>query len=262
MITPKLGKKAARPGAVKLKLKDYVDIAGALPEVPNIFGHEDLIPARGWGMLGNDTYGDCVWAGAAHEHMLWNKAAGRDITFDDTHVLKDYSKVTGFNPDDPDTDQGTDMEVAAKYRRKTGIGDSGGKRHKVIAYLDITPGDLAEHLVAAYLFGAVGIGIEFPGSAMDQFNNDKPWDVVPRSSIEGGHYIPFVARRGAKDLVVLTWGQKQLMTPRFLSKYNDESVVYLTRELFNEKGMSPEGFNLEQLKVDLNNVVGQPVSVA
>jgi hypothetical protein len=35
-----------------------------------------------WGMLGNDHYGDCVWAGAAHETMLWNKEAARNVLKD------------------------------------------------------------------------------------------------------------------------------------------------------------------------------------
>ena len=54
----------------------------------------------------------------AHETMLWNKEAARTVTLNNESVLKDYSAVTGFNPNDPNTDQGTDMQVAA--RRNTG----------------------------------------------------------------------------------------------------------------------------------------------
>ena len=129
----KLGKKPARPGAVKLKLAKYL-VKPKLPTPPKVFGHEALIGPN-WEMLGNDQYGDCVWAGAAHETMLWNKEAARAVTFNNQSVLKDYSAVTGFNPNDPNTDQGTDMQVAASYRRKTGVLDANGKRHKVIAYL-------------------------------------------------------------------------------------------------------------------------------
>jgi hypothetical protein len=132
----KLGKKPARPGAVKFKLANYLEKL-KLPTPPKVFGHEGLIGAN-WEMLGNDQYGDCVWAGAAHETMLWNKEAARTVTFNNQSVLKDYSAVTGFNPNDPNTDQGTDMQVAASYRRKTGVRDAAGKRHKVIAYLALT----------------------------------------------------------------------------------------------------------------------------
>ena len=86
------------------------------------------------------------------------------------------------------------MQAAASYRRKTGVIDTKGKRHKIVAYLALTKGNLDQHVSAAYLFGAVGVGIQFPASAMDQFNAGKPWDVVSGAKIEGGHYIPLVGR--------------------------------------------------------------------
>jgi hypothetical protein len=243
----KLGKKPARQDAVTFKLANYIDTT-VLPTPPDSFGHEQVIAAKAWGMLGNDDYGDCVWAGAAHETMLWNTERDKTISFDETHVLSDYSKVTGFDPKDPHTDQGTDMQAAASYRRKTGVVDGAGKRHKVAAYLAITPGDVQQHLIALYVFGVVGIGINFPGSAMDQFNAGQPWHVVAGAKIEGGHYIPLVAKRDNLD--VITWGQIQEMTPAFLEKYNDESIAYISREMLTS-GRSPEGFDLTQLKADL-----------
>lgn len=252
-----LGKTRARAGAMTFRLRDYLNKA-ALPKPPKTFGHETLIPST-WGMLGNDQYGDCVWAGAAHETMMWNAEAGRKVAFNDRCVLSDYSAVTGFNPKKPSTDQGTDMVVAASYRRKTGIVDAAGKRHTVAAYLSITPGDLNEHLLAAWLFGAIGIGIEFPSSAMDQFNAGKPWDVVSRSKIEGGHYIPLVAQR--TNMEVVTWGKIQQMTTAFFKKYNDESVAYVSLEaLKNNK--SPEGFNAAQLEADLNALTAAKAKAA
>src|SRR3954453_12473384 len=82
-----LGKKHTRKDAVKFKLRDFVDI-DAIPRPPRTFGHE-AGPQKlgsGWGMLGNDNYGCCVWAGAAHETMLWNAAADRKVAFRDVDV--------------------------------------------------------------------------------------------------------------------------------------------------------------------------------
>jgi len=73
----KLGKKPARPGAVKFKFANFL-LKPKLPTPPKVFGHEGLIGAN-WAVLGNDHYGDCVWAGAAHETMLWNKEAARTV---------------------------------------------------------------------------------------------------------------------------------------------------------------------------------------
>jgi hypothetical protein len=252
MQTLKLGLKPRREGSIKLKFSQYV-LAAALPTPPATFGHETLIPAVGWGMLGNDQYGDCVWAGAGHETMLWNKEAGRSVIIMPDNALSDYSAVTGFDKSDPSTDQGTDMDDAAKYRRTTGIVDASGNRHKVGAYLDLEPGNLDELFQAAYLFGAVGIGIEVPSSAMDQFNAGQPWDVVAGSTIEGGHYVPFVAKRD--NLEVVTWGRTQQMTVKFFEKYCDQAIVYLSEEMLVD-GKSLEGFDLASLKADLAAVTG------
>lgn len=245
----KLGKKPARPHLMKFKLSDFVDYS-KLPKPPTVFGHEKIIPQ--WDMLGNDKYGCCVFAGSAHETMMWNKEAGRIVPFNDKAVLSDYSTVTGFNPNDPNSDQGTDMLEAASYRRKVGIVDATGQRHKIAAYLSIKAGDLKEHLVALYLFGAVGIGINFPSSAMEQFDKGKKWSVVRRSPLEGGHYIPLVAKR-KEGLVCVTWGKLQPMTLSFFREYNDESVVFLSEErLINRK--SSEGFDYDKLVSCLNTL--------
>jgi hypothetical protein len=71
-------------------------------------------------MLGNDEFGDCVFAGAGHEHMVWS---GGKMNFTTDNVLSDYSAVTGFLRDDPATDQGTVMLDALNYRRHTGVMD-------------------------------------------------------------------------------------------------------------------------------------------
>jgi hypothetical protein len=240
----KLGKLKSKK-AVTFKFSDYV-LTQELPKPPSTFGHERLV--ANWQMLGNDSYGDCVWAGAAHETMMWNKEAGKDVSFTDKAVLSDYSAVTGFNPHVPSSDNGTDMQQAASYRRKTGVVDSLGKRHTIAAYLALTPGDLVQHYQALWLFGAVGIGIEFPSTAMDQFNKNKPWSVVRGASIEGGHYIPLVAKR--KQIECVTWGKVQPLSTAFFRKYNDESLAYVSLEcLVNNK--SPEGFDAQALLDDL-----------
>jgi len=240
----KLGKLPARKGAIKFELAHYLNLPTLV--LPKTFGHQKL--ENEWQMLGNDQYGDCVWAGAGHETMLWNLEAGKTVTITTANALSDYAKVTGFNPNDPNTDQGTDMQVAASYRLKTGVVDAQGQRHKVGAYLAIKLGDTTLLKQAMYLFGSVGIGIEFPQSAMDQFNAGKPWSVV-KSTVEGGHYIPAVGY-DAKYIYVVTWGKCIKMTWGFFKKYADEAIVYLSEEML-KNGTSLEGFNLAQLQADL-----------
>lgn len=217
----------------------------ALPTPPVRFGHGTLF--SNWGMLGNDQYGDCVFAGGAHEVMLTNKLAGRVVLFDDKHVLADYGAVTGFTPDNPDSDQGTDVRVALGYRRRTGLADSKGARHKIGAYVSIQPRNWDELMQAVYVFSAVGIGFEFPASAMTQFNRGLPWDVVPGSPIEGGHYVPVVGRSSRSTAGVVTWGRRQGMTRAFYETYNDEAwAIVFPEELRN--GVTERGMDLSQLQ--------------
>jgi hypothetical protein len=243
-----LGKRPPRPGAVKFKLANYVDLS-KLPAPPKSFGHDRLIPADQWGMLGNQAVGDCVLAAAAHDSMLWNAEAGRTVPFDDHAVISDYSAITGYDPADPYTDEGTDMQVAASYRRKTGITDAHGKRHKIAAYLAIKPGDINELYQALYLFGAVDIGIQFPSYAMELFNAGKPWTYRSRHSIVGGHAVSGVARRNGQ-LVVVTWGRAVRMSAAFFTNFCDEAIVAISQEALTN-GKSPEGFDLAALQADL-----------
>jgi hypothetical protein len=236
-------------------LADYFDHTVVLPNIPAEFGHDRLI--TDWEMLGNNQFGDCVWAGAAHETMLWGREGGRDLKFTDDSVLSDYSAVTGFDPSQTDpvtgenpTDQGTDMQAAASYRRRVGVLDVLGNRHKVAAYVALTPGDPDQLAAAAYIFGAVGIGLRVPAYVEDEFTQKKPWDVRHgNATIVGGHYVPVLGRRNG-NFDVITWGAVQQMTPMFYRRYCDEAIVYLSTE-FLTAGISPEGFNLQQLQTDL-----------
>jgi len=242
----KLGKTPARKDAITFKLRDYLPLVAP----PASAGHYTL--QHVWGMLGNNLWGDCVLAGAGHETMLLNTEAGKIVAITEHNALSDYSAITGFNPDDPNTDQGTDMQVAASYRRKTGVIDSKQHRHKVLAYLAITAGKKTQLKQAVYRFGVAGIGIQFPSSAMDQFNAGKPWTVVAGSPIEGGHYVPAVGY-DASYIYVITWGRVQKMSWAFYTKYCDEAIAYLSSE-FLKDGKSLEGFNLTQLQADLKNL--------
>lgn len=250
----KLGKTPARPGAMKLRFSSYFD-RSLLPTPPVKFGHP-LPSSRPWGMLANDDYSDCVFAGAAHETMMWTYVGtlGKAIAqFSNTNVLADYAAVTGFDPHKPETDQGTDMVEAANYRRKVGVVDMAGVRHKVDSFVSIEPGNGRDLALAAYLCNAVGVGLRFPGSAMDQFDHHQPWTVVKGAEVDGGHYVPCVGRNSGGDFLVVTWGRIHAMTVAFFEKYCDEAVAYISAEGMRQS-MTPEGFDAATLAKDLAHI--------
>lgn len=243
----KLGKTPARPGAVKMLFRSYA--SAALPKPPDEFGHESLI--TDWGMLGNADYGDCAWAGAGHETMLWTAEAGSRVRITTQDVLDDYGAVTGFDPRKPESDQGTDMQAAAAYRQKTGIRDALDQRHKIGAYAALSPGYLDELKTAVWLFGAVGLGLIVGDTQQEQFAAGKPWDGAPGSN-SGGHYVPICAFRNGLFYVV-TWGKLQAITPTFLQSQNDESIAYFSTD-FLTGGKSLDGFDSAALQDDLTHL--------
>ncbi|WP_088187524.1 hypothetical protein [Desulfosporosinus sp. FKA] len=254
----KLGKKPYVKSHKDFLYKNYRN--PALPAVPSSFGHQNLVSV--WGMLGNDTVGDCVIAGADHAVMLWSaEGSGTPAQFTAQNALSDYSAITGYNPNNPNSDQGTVIRDALDYHRNTGMIDATGKRHKIGAYLSLDITNFSEVLEAAYLFGVVKIGIQLPSSATSQFTQSLPWTVVEGSAIEGGHDVEIVGYDGSW-IYVVTWGKVQKMSVEFFQKYCDEAWVALSTEILNGNGLSPEGFNLAQLQADLDalpNVQPTPV---
>ncbi len=244
----KLGKLPARKNSVSLRLRDYLKVS-SLPKPPKNSSHMILMDHH---MFGNDQYGDCVCAGAGHETLLWNNEAGRNIDLTTDNILQMYSDLTGFDPSNPSTDQGTDMALAAKWRRDTGLRDNTGQTHKVAAYLALTPGNIEEVKQVIYLFDAVGIGWELPESAQKQFARGKPWVIINGSPIEGGHYTAAIGY-DPTFLYIITWGKIVRVSWRFFVKYNDEGIIYFSEE-FLKSDKSPEGFDKQQLVYDLSQL--------
>jgi len=234
-----LGKKPAVSKPSDLKLTSFLI---ALPPLPSKrFGYGTLF--TDWRMLGNDYVGDCVFASADHQTMLWNKLAGHPVSFTKENTLADYSAVTGYNPKDPNSDQGTVVQEALSYRRKTGVIDSNGKRHKIDAYARIPAGNFSLMLRCVWTFGAVEIGFEVPSSALDQWHAGEVWDDVGDSNIEGGHDVPIVGSMDpTTECSCITWRRKQRMTKRFYERYNDEAWVPLSFEQ-----MTAAGFNVRHI---------------
>lgn len=249
----KFGRKAFVDDPRDLRLETYL-ITDQLPSVrPHEFGNDDLYGPRAWGMLGNSDWGCCVEAGAAHETMALTTLGQHASVFDDASVLSDYSAVTGFDPNagpsgNNPTDNGTDIRTYLKYRQSTGILDANGNRHKIGAYVRVQLSNLQHVYWAMYLFENVTLGINFPDSAMTQFNEGVPWSPVPGSQIEGGHCVDLLAKR--THLRVITWGAVQDMTVPFYRAYTEECWCSISQEdLVNN--LSPQGFDMSQLRADL-----------
>lgn len=242
----RLGKLPARINATQLKLGNYLAKA-LVANVPAEFGQ--AAAAADYPLLGGDELAVSVWTGAAQETMIWAAESGRTVTFSPETVAADYAAVTGYTPDDPTTDQGTDLQAAASHRRVVGITDIDGARHRIGAYVALTPGDPDELAAAVYIFGVAGVGLRLPAYALEAFRAEQVWDVrLGLPPLAGGHYVPVVGRSEGRFLAV-TWGRVHPMSEGFLRRYCDETLVYFTPELLLSRPVP--GFDSARLLTDL-----------
>jgi hypothetical protein len=152
------------------------------------------------------------------------------------NILNQYAQYLGLKDAtelNANNDQGSDVREVFLKRQNPGLLDVNGNAHKVGVFVALEPTNLTDLWEALYLFENVGIGINFPTSAMDQFNSGQPWSVVNGAQIEGGHYIPLVGHPSTNTWTCVTWGQRQTMTPQFLTTYCDEAWAYITPERYN-----------------------------
>lgn len=248
------GKRPASPSNAP-HFGDLFDVT-ALPPLPTgSFGHELGIA---WPNLGNDTAGDCVWAGASSEELLWAKEMGRAIDVDAASALRNYSEVTGYNPNAPlvngqnPTDKGTDMDVAAEYRLTKGLWDAANppRRHQISAYVQLQPKNWEQLQYALYLFDGVGIGWEFPQEWEESLQQgSRLLTEVSNPTIAGGHYTPGVGRLGG-NLATPSWQMLLQVTPGGFQQFNDETFAYMTKEKVLPDGKTLSGLDYAQWRAE------------
>ena len=250
----KLGKSKPRHDPRTFQLANYFGpkTAEACPPAPAVRDWTGKV-RKPWGMLANDVIGDCTVAGAAHIIQAWTANEGpQEVTMTDAEVIGAYSKITGYNPNDPSTDQGAVLLDVLRYWRKTGIAG-----HRIMAFAAPEPGN-KEHIRAALdLFGGLYIGLDLPVSAQAQ----RVWSVPPCGRRGpgvpggwGGHCVVAEAY-DPQGLTVITWGEKKRMTWGFFQVYCDEAYAVLSEDWLKYDHRSPSGFDLAALQADLQAVL-------
>lgn len=231
-----------------------------LPTVGSLkfpFGHANQIQPH---MFLNNQLGDCAIAGSIEEVRLANALRGVTVNFTDASALVNYSAITGYNPDDPSTDGGTDVHDLYDYRKTTGIVDADGQYHKIVAYAGLEPGNWDQLLIGLSMFDMVGIGIEVPDYCEAQFDVGQPWHLESgHHSIEGGHYVSVCGATDLNTAQLYTWGSVGGITAPFYRLYNTVAVVALTEEILSQD-KTPEGLDSAQLAHDLTEFHGNVMS--
>jgi hypothetical protein len=211
--------------------------------------------------------GDCVWASADHETMLALTDAGQspaDVAalFDGSTAVADYAEFTGYDPQNGEGDNGTEIREALKQRASTGIRDLKGNRHKVGLYVSVDPQNTAELLAATYWFEAVTLGVTVTQANEEAFSKAEGSGATAvwthsRSEELGGHCIPIVGRPDEEHFAALTWARRIFLTPSFIADQVQEAWAYLSPERISKvTGKSYEGASETVLEEYLSLVKG------
>lgn len=244
----RLGKLPRKSNAKTLWFGKYL-LKDVEPVPPGKNYWEYKVPASQWGMLANDTVGDCTCAGAAHMIMNWTAHSGSIVLPSVDDVLAAYSAITGYVPGNESTDNGAAMTDVLAYWQGTGIAG-----HKIAAWaaLDIT--NRTHFEIANYVFGGVYCGVNLPNSAMDQFQANEDWDVLPDDGgIDGGHCIPYFGYGSNGDTCV-TWAKLQPSSWEWFSKYVEEAYAVVSQDWLDATGHAVNRLDLATLQADLQIV--------
>ena len=245
----KLGRKAIKTDSRTLRMARYLTAALAPP--PAACDWTKGITA--WGMMLNDTLGDCTIAGCGHAIQVCGANVGYTFegeTLPDAVIEKAYSTWDGYVPGDPSTDNGgVELDVLNNWR-KSGLGG-----HHLLGFADPEPSNLTEIQQTIALFSGVYIGLSLPVTAQNQ----DIWDVVPNGGADavpgswGGHCV-YVPKYDQNGFTCITWGGLKAMTLAFWNKYCDE-VHGLLLATWIKNNVTPSGFNLAEMQADLAAIV-------
>lgn len=242
----KMGKKAPRKLMSTPAFGDFLPKATEWPSVAPR-GWEYAVNPSDLDVLGNDKWGDCAEAGAMHLIQIETANAGSPLRGTLQQTIDLYTAVTGFDPNDPSTDQGTELLSLLQCWKNTGITvtDANGKEvvHKILGWASLDLSSVAQMRYANDVFGGTYLGINCPQSAESDTSN---WTYQAGSPIVGGHCICGVGQ-GSAGGHIISWGMSIPFQWNFMLNYLDEGFVVVSENWINHQGKSPSGLDLDGL---------------
>ena len=212
-----------------------------LPKPPIVL---EVPKVLNWGMMGNDHYGDCTFAGIGHAKLSTATVLGiQEAPLSTDEVVQAYLKYTN------NQDIGAVEADLLNYWKNNEL--FGGK---IVAYAptDIADQEELKSVIAAY--GLAYIGVKLSSVAEEQFSQHKPWTLTGTTAdqnIIGGHCIILVGY-DREYFYAITWGAIQPITWIWLQSYMDESWAIITPEIV-EKG-EYKNIRLEDLITDIEKL--------
>jgi hypothetical protein len=214
--------------------------AGPLPTAPASVAVPQIAD---WGMLGNDTYGDCGPAAVEHGLMACAADTSQTEAFPIEQQCVDY-----YLTYDGGQDNGVVLSQYLAYVKANGY-----YGHTVQAYAPVGVHDVPTLQFAIDAYDFALCGIQVTQAMQDAFDNGQPWtSVTNQGEILGGHAVPAV---GYADeyLTVVTWGGTQNVAWPAWHGMSQEAWAVITGELAAAK-TDGHGISLTALQADLSQL--------
>ena len=170
-----------------------------------------------WGMLGNDEYGDCTFAGRQHNKMA--KAAAAKLTEPWETAAALVAEYLAY-----DHGQDTGAVIANLLL-------SWYRAGKILAFAPVDHSDPAQVDSAMQEFHGCYVGVSLTDDADQMFSEGLPWgsgSLTPDP--DDGHCIVKVKADGRELDTWVTWGAEQQSTLRWTAACLDEAWVIITTE--------------------------------
>lgn len=226
----KLGLIPNDPTRPRLRLASFFDAQAALQFDPQ----DDNLGGLDFQLYGNDKIGDCGPTDVGNGVIQTTQGK---VVPSEHDVVDLYSRVSGYDPQTGERDDGVEMQLMLAELLKNGIGDGKGGTVKPVAFAALDPHDDDELEAAINVFDGVDLGATLRVAQQDQ-HGIWDWD---ESEIWGGH-----AFRGGRysrstgRIGLVSWDELFDMTPEFRAHQLDEAWVTVWPWHLTRPGVDPQ----------------------
>lgn len=233
-----------------MQLYDYLKPLPAPPETWDVSG----LPKSPWGMLANDSEGDCTCASACHMQMVYDARIGLpNLVYTDDQCLNLYGRVNGGHDDGA-----VELFVLREWQKHGITGD----HDKLFAYTSVNRANHQLVRQANWLFDGLYLGVALPLAVqgLDHWDVVGDWqaDPISQPGSWGGHAINSVSYD--KDSIrFVSWGRVMSMTWKFWDVYCEEAYALLPMDWHKQPNAQAihDGLKVKELEADIKRIKGQ-----
>lgn len=200
-------------------------------------------------ILGNDQYGDCMYAAACHADQTMTGNVGTESTFNEQTVIQDYLRLAGG-------DYGLDDSTLIPAWQK-GIGSN--PQATIVDTLSIDPTNVQLCQSAMQQFGFIFFEFAVPDAWINSFQTGAIWDAPARADPANGHGVIWNGVDSNGNYKLQTWGSWVWITPAGVNECDPGAFVAFSQRWFNSQGYAPNGQHITQLAAVWQSVGGNPI---